>query len=320
MMRHWIGVDLGGTKILAGLYDDQMQLLSRAKLATDAEQGGEAVFARIVQCVDTLISDAKIERSSVAGMGLAVPGQIVPGQSIIRYAPNLNWRDYDLSKLYPADWSWPLFLENDVRMGTYGEWTHGAAKGTRHVFGIFCGTGVGGGLILNNQLYNGFNGHAGEIGHIVINWRKSSSLESIAGRKSMARRAGEVLQEASRKVRKDWKEIDLGAMKSSSFAKLSQRNDPVALQLIDDAARAIGCAVGSVINLLSPEMVVVGGGVAQALGEPFLERIWEIAIKVSLPRAAENVRCVPAMLGDDAGIVGGAAFARSKVLPAGELR
>jgi glucokinase len=204
-------------------------------------------------------------------------------------------------------------LENDVRMGTFGEFTHGSARGAKNVFGIFVGTGCGGGLILNGELFTGFNGHAGEIGHIVIHWRRGTTLEEIAGRKYQMKKAREILDDAPKRVRKEWKGVELEKVKSSQLAEYYQKDDPVAVQLIDDAARALGAAVASVVNLLSPEVVVIGGGVTQALGESFIERIWELAHRQTLPGAAENVRCLPAALGDDSGIVGCAAYAKSRI-------
>jgi glucokinase len=307
---YWIGIDLGGTKILAGLFDSDFKLLGRAKLATNSEAGGQAVFGRIIQLVDTIIGEAAVDPAKIAAMGLAVPGQIVPGGRVVRYAPNLGWRDFDLTQLIPPTWKWPVFIENDVRMGTYGEWAMGAAKGAKHVFGVFVGTGVGGGLILDGKLYNGFNGHAGEVGHIVVHWRRGTSLEGLAGRRSIMARAKEMLDDSPKRVRKEWKGVELTAVKSSHLADFYQKDDPIAVQLIDDAARALGAGIGSVINLLSPEVVVIGGGVAGALGESFRERVWEIALRYTLPRAAENVRCVAAALGDDSGIFGAATFAR----------
>ncbi len=311
--QFYIGVDLGGTKILAGIFDAGFKLLTKCKLPTLSSEGGEAVFGRIVQAVDQIINDSKVPREKIVGMGLAIPGQIVPGQRVVRYAPNLAWRDFDLTTLIPKAWTWQVFIENDVRMGTYGEWSLGAAKGAKHVFGVFCGTGVGGGLILDNKLYNGFNGHAGEIGHIVIQWRRGTSLEDIAGRRSMMGRVKELLDDSPKRTRKEWKGIDLAAVKSSHLAEYYQKDEPIAVQVIDEAARAMGAGIGSVVNLLSPEVVVIGGGVAGALGESFRERIWEIALRYTLPRAAENVRCVAAALEDNSGIFGAAAFAHDRI-------
>jgi glucokinase len=310
---YWIGVDLGGTKILAGLFDNDMTLLARAKQPTGSEGGPAGVFARVSQAVDAVVREAKIDPTHVRGMGFGIPGQIVPDTTLVRFAPNLSWRDVDVQPHIPAVWTWPVVLENDVRMGTYGEFAHGSAKGARHVFGIFVGTGVGGGFVLNGELYTGFNGNAGEVGHTVIHWRRGTELESVAGRKYQMKRAKEILDDAPKRVRKEWKGVDLDKVKSSQLAEFYQKDDPVAVQIVDDAARALGAAVASVVNLLSPEVVVVGGGVTGALGESFIERIWDFAQRSTLPGSTDRVRCVPAALGDDSGIVGCAAFAKAKL-------
>jgi glucokinase len=309
---YWLGVDLGGTKILAGLFDNSLEVVGRAKQPTNFEEGGPAVFSRIVAAVDGLLNEAAASADQVLGMGLAVPGQVVSGSTIVRYAPNLGWRDFDLAPMFPKQWSWPVIVENDVRMGTYGEWAHGAAQGATHVFGIFPGTGVGGGLILNGRLYHGFNGHAGEIGHIIIDWKKGVSLEDVAGRRNLMNRAVKLIDDSPKSVRKDWKGTDPTSFKSSQIADYAARGEPIISRLVEEAAHAIAAGVGTVVNLLSPEVIVVGGGMTKALGPSFPERIWEIAQRYALPRATENVRCVMAALGDDAGITGAAAYAREK--------
>jgi glucokinase len=311
---HWIGVDLGGTKILAGLFDDDLNLIARSKQPTNSESGPAAVVARVAQAVDAVVREGKIDPTQVKGMGLGVPGQVELVTSKVRFAPNLGWSDYDILAAAPPEWAWPLVVENDVQMGTYGEFVAGAAKGARDVFGIFIGTGVGGGFIFNGELYRGFNGHAGEVGNIVLNWRTGNTLESIAGRKFQMRRAKKLLDDSPKRVRKGWKGVEFGKVKSSQLAKMYHDNDSIALRVVDDAARAVGAGIASVVNLLSPEVVVIGGGVAEALGDTFIERVWDFAQRHTLPGAADKMRCVPAALGDDSGIVGCAAFARNKFL------
>ena len=310
--RYWLGVDLGGTKVLAGLFDDSLTLLARNKQPTGAEGGPAGVIGRVAQAVEAVVREAGVAADRIGGMGFAIPGQIVPGRPVVRFAPNLNWREVDVQALSPRAWTWRVVLENDVRMGTYGEFAFGAAKGARNVFGVFVGTGVGGGFILNGELYTGFNGHAGEIGHVVVNWRKGTSLESVAGRRYQMKRAKEILDDAPKLVRKQWKGVDLERVKSSQLAAFYEKDDPVAVAIIDDAARAVAAGIASVVNLLSPEVVVLGGGVTQALGDQFVERVWDLAQKHLLPGAAEGMRFVPAALGDDSGITGAAAFARAK--------
>jgi glucokinase len=312
MSNHWIGVDLGGTKILAGLFDDQFRILARAKEATDPQLGAAGVFERIRSSVDNLFAETGVKPGMVRGMGLGVPGQIDPRAGKVRYAPNLDWHDVELASVIPSEWPWAVHVENDVRLGTYGEFMHGAAHGARHVLGIFVGTGVGGGIIINGELYAGFNFNAGEIGHIVLHWRRGRTLEALAGRRSQMKTAKKLLDDAPKRVRKEWKGVDLAKVKSSQLAEMYQKDDPIAVRLVDDAAKALGAAVGSMVNFLSPEVIVIGGGVAGALGDSFLERIWEIAQKYTLPGAADGVRCVPAALKDDSGIYGAAAYAKTR--------
>jgi glucokinase len=309
---YWLGVDLGGTKILSALFDDNLRLLARSKQPTSADGGPTVVMDRIAQGVEAVIHEAGIDRLQIRGMGLGVPGQIIVGTSKVKFAPNLDWHDVDVKPLLPNNWGWPVVVENDVRMGTYGEYAFGAARGARNVLGVFVGTGVGGGLILNGELYTGFNGNAGEFGNLVIHWRRGHTVEAIAGRKFMMKRAGEILGDSPKRVRKEWKNVDLAGVRSSQLAEFYQRDDPIAVQLVDDSARALGAAIGGIVNFLSPEMIVLGGGVTGALGDAYIERIWEIAQRYTLPGAADNVRCVAASLGDDSGVVGCAAYAKSR--------
>jgi glucokinase len=312
MSNYWIGVDLGGTKILAGLFDEQFRILGRSKKTVDVSGGPEGVFRQIDEAVQQLLAEAGLERSAVRGMGMGIPGQVDPRTGQVRYAPNLEWRNLELSRVTPPTWTWPIHFENDVRMGTYGEYTHGAAKGARHVLGVFVGTGVGGGIIINGELYSGFNFNAGEIGHVIIHWRRGTPLESIAGRRHQMKRAKKMLDDAPKRVRRAWKNLDPSQMRSSRFAELFYQDDPIVARLVDDAARALGAVIGSMVNFLNPEVIVVGGGLAGALGDAFLDRIWEIAQRYVLPGASDGVRYVSAALKDDSGIYGCAAYARTR--------
>ena len=131
---YWLGVDLGGTKILAGLFDDDLKLLARSKQPTAAESGPTGVGANIAKAVDAVVREANVDLAQIRGMGIGIPGQIDLGTTRVKFAPNLNWRDVDIKPLMPTAWRWPLVVENDVRMGTYGEFAHGAAKGARQRF------------------------------------------------------------------------------------------------------------------------------------------------------------------------------------------
>ena len=234
------------------------------------------------------MKEANVEPAQIRGMGIGIPGQIEIGTTRVRFAPNLDWRDVDLRPLMPVAWHWPLVVENDVRMGTYGEFARGAAKGARNVFGIFVGTGVGGGLILNGELYTGFLGHAGRnrpysffTGERAPSSKRSPGGSTDEAGEGNARRRPETRPQGMEGHR---------SRKGEEFAtrRVYQKDDPIAVQLVDDAARAVGAAIGSVINLLSPEVIVIGGGVTEALKETFTERVWEFAQRYILPGAARR--------------------------------
>jgi glucokinase len=312
-MNHWIGIDLGGTKIFGGIFRDGVEPLATAKEATPHEGGPTAVIAKVDEIVEELLTEASVERSTICGLGFIVPGQINPRNGNVRYAPNLGWEDVDLLSLLPSDWNWPSFVENDVRMGTYAEWKHGAARGAQHVLGVFPGTGVGGGLILDGKLYHGFNLNAGEFGHLIVHWRRGKYVEDYAGRRNLMKWAEKVLPDWPKKVRKAWKDRSPAKVKSSHLFELFESGDALALRLFDDAALALGAGIGGCINLLSPEIIVMGGGFAEAFGDVLTERVWEIACRYALPGAIEGVRLVKAELGDNAGIVGAATYARERV-------
>ena len=289
---YWLGVDLGGTKILSGLFDDDLKLLARSnnRRPPRAVRSAFSCTSSRASMPSSVRPTSSRTKSAAWESASRARSNSVPRAS--KFAPNLDWHDVDLKPLMPATWRWPLVVENDVRMGTYGEFAHGAAKGARNVLGVFVGTGVGGGMILNGELFTGFNGNAGEIGHLIVHWRQGTELEGLAGRKYMMKRAKEKLDNAPKRVRKEWKGVDLASVRSSQLAEYYQKDDPVAVELVDDAARALGAALGGLVNFISPEVIVVGGGVTGALGDTFIERIWEIALRYTLPGAANGVRCI----------------------------
>ena len=292
---YWLGVDLGGTKILAAIFDDNLRLLARSKQHTSAEGGPEGVMGRIVQGVEAVIHEANVDPLHIRGMGLGIPGQIVVGTTRVKFAPNLEWRDVDVQPLVPAGWHWPLVVDNDVRMGTYGEFAFGAAKGARNVLGVFVGTGVGGGLILDGKLHRGAHGTSGEIGHMIIDPNgpldlcgQRGCLEAFIGGANIARETGHTAAE-----------LFAAAAKGNKHARM----------VVERAARYMGMALISLTNVIDPEMFVIGGGVSRswALVEP---TIVETLHSSPFIKPARRPRLRRARLGDRAGQIGAVEWAR----------
>jgi glucokinase len=307
------GVDVGGTNIEVGLVSADHHVHARAK--ADTPTGGPT------EVLDTIASLIDSLGQKPIAVGVGIPGVVDQGRVLT--VPNLqNWHEHvDLVDELGARVDLPVALGNDANVGLLGEWVAGAATGARNVLGLWMGTGIGGGLILDGRPYNGSHGAAGELGHMII--RQGGALctcgrrgctEAYAGRRSMrgivttmvdAGRTTSLLQ-----IRDDEEKTTLT---SKVWARALDERDELAEQLFDTAVEAIGVAVGSAVNLLDLELVVVGGGLAEKLGSKLVDRIAAAAAPWMLQPNPE-LKFVVSELGDDAGVVGAAALGRALVV------
>lgn len=317
-----VGVDMGGTKMLAGLVDDRGDILSRKKWATASEEGAEATVERMVDGILSAVGDGGVPLDRVQGIGIGAPGPLDPETGVVLCAPNLKWKEsVPLKEMVEERVGRPTFVDNDVNLGTLGESISGAGKGVSDLVGIFVGTGIGGGLVLGGELFEGFNRTAGEVGHFVLEPNGPvcgcgvrGHLEALASRTAMERDIREAIQSGEVSMISELTDLTSEAyIKSGVLAKAYRQGDPVVVRVINDACRYLGMAVGSLLNLLSPQMVILGGGVIEALGEQMMPLIRQTAAEYAFPQAIKDVRIVSAQLGDDAGVLGAAELARRKV-------
>lgn len=299
------GIDLGGTKIL-GVVLDGDKVKHKAKVATPPG-GPDAVVAAIAECIGELGS------RHIDAIGVGVPGAVDRDAGEVRRAPNLagfGERVPLAAMLRDALGVERVGLENDVTAATRAEHRQGAAEGVDDVLTVFVGTGVGGGLVLRGHLHAGATGAAGEFGHMVVveggrvcGCGGFGHVESYAGRGSIEREARRRFDagEPTRLVELAGE----GRMKSGVLAEALDDGDAMANELMDEAVRALGAGIASVVNLLDLPLVVVGGGVAEKLGAAFVGRVEE-ATRARLFLATSPVRVVPAALGDLGGAVGAA--------------
>ena len=298
-----IGIDLGGTKTLAVLVEDGV-VVEKAKRPTPRVGSPDDVLATMAKVAASVDPDA-----TATAIGIGAPGPVVPGTGVLPAAPNLPGWDHDVP-VADLMGGRPVVVGNDVNVGTLAEHRLGAGKGVDDLLGVFAGTGVGAGLILDGQLREGPRGLAGEIGHIFVAFRDLAQqveglgrgeLEDYAGRKALERRviaAGAPDNEAMLALRSD------GRLKSKAWAVAIEMNDPLARRLVDQAASALATAMASVITILDIELVVLGGGFAERLGEPFRLRVEaEVAERAF---AGISAPVVPARLGDAGGAIGAA--------------
>ena len=320
MSTNVVGVDMGGTKILSAVIDAEGNILGTAKVPTKAEEGTSVVIDRIANCIQKAIDESGVALDSIQAVGIGAPGPLDPATGVVIFAPNLGWRDVPLKAELETRVGIPTFVDNDVNVGTLGEHVFGAGKDVQNVVGIFVGTGIGGGIILQGELFHGASKTAGEIGHIIVKaggprcgCGTRGCLEALASRTAMTKQFQRaILKKGKKSVISKLTNGDLGAIRSGVLAKAIRLNDKVTLKIIKKVTKYLGVGIGSIVNFLNPEMIVLGGGVVEALDDTFLDNIRAAAEKYALPNTLDGVQIVRAKLGDNSGILGAAALARQR--------
>jgi glucokinase len=314
-----VGVDLGGTKILVGVIDAENRILGRAKRATPAKEGGEEIVRAIVEAIEAALSEADVHRGDIAAIGIGSPGPLDAESGVIHFSANLNVHDFPLGPEVARVMGRPTLLQNDVRAGGYGEFRLGAGRGFRNLLAAFVGTGIGGCVIQNGQLLVGATGNAGELGHTVVKaggprcgCGQRGCMEALASRTAITRRIAKAIRKGIPTVLDDKVVSKTSRLKSHDLAAAVAANDPVAIKEVSRAAHYLGLGLGSLVNVLGPELVIIGGGVAGALGEPYLEQVRHSLRAQAIVDPTGRVRVERAALGDDAGILGAALLARER--------
>ena len=276
------GIDLGGTKIEAIVVDSEHNVVGQARRPTPTEGGPQDVADQIAQALTDAADGAQIKPSDLVGLGVGSPGVIDEAKGTVTSARNLpNWEgEFGLGATLSDQLGTPVFLGNDVQVATQAEFDLGAGRPYRSLLGVFWGTGVGGGLILDGRPWVG-RGAAGEIGHMVVRLDgaycpcgRRGCMEAYAGRAAMEARAR---KHADKGVKTDlfklMKQRGRTRLTSAVWAHAVEQQDPLATEIIDRAVTALGAGVASAVNLLDVEAVVIGGGLGIRFGQPFAERI-----------------------------------------------
>jgi len=315
--EHVVGVDIGGTKIYAGVFDSSLECVGKARVSTKAERGHEAVIERIVRCVLDAIDECDLKPDQIKGIGVGAPGAVDSENGRVIFAPNLEWKDVGLKKALEKQLGVPVFLENDCNICTLGVYETELKRKPQSVVGIFLGTGIGGGLILNGEIYSGFNRTAGEIGHMVLEVSgpkcacgNNGCFEALASRSALFRKIQTAVKDGQKTILTDMLGPDLEDLRSGDLRKAIRRGDKFVDHIVEEAAEYTGIAVANMINLINPEVVVLGGGVIEALEDEMMSIIVETATEYALSGTAKGIEIMASKLGDDAGITGGAVLAK----------
>lgn len=308
-----IGVDLGGTKILAVVVDPAGRILARAKTDTPAADGLEAIARRMKELADEALKTAAAGWENVGEVGCAVPASVDPATGVVLHSPALNWRNQAARPAFEKAFGKKVFLDNDVNCGVLAEARLGAGRGVSCLAGYFVGTGTGGGIVINGRLHRGRRGCAGELGHEIVQHHgrrcgcgKRGCLEAYCSKTAFARRLNKLVGKLGMKsliadaLGKD------NTVKSKALAKAYRAGDPVVCRVVDKGAAMLGVAVANLMAILAPDCIVLGGGVMEAFGAELLPKVRASAEQHLFGLGPDDLDLRLSELGDDAVPLGAA--------------
>ncbi len=323
MTKHYLIVDVGGTKILAATVTAEGEILSRCKLKTNRTDK-DAILSQVDEALDGALKDAKLARADIAGIALGVPGVVDSQTGNVISTPNTPLSDTPLGEILGAKWKCPILVGNDVNIGMAGEFWRGAAKDASSAFGIFVGTGIGGGLILDGKLIEGFRGLGGEIGNLMIPLdadeisgmlsKKHTRLEELCSRTAIENQLRHaILEEGAKSILPGIVgDKKLERIRSGALRKALEKEDDLVTDVVRRASYLLGFACASVIHVVDPEVIVLGGGVIEACGKWMMPWIEKTVDKVAMKGNGKALQIVQSELGDDAILMGGLALLKDR--------
>jgi glucokinase len=314
-IRHAIGVDFGGTFIKMALVNERGEVKARARIPTKDAANPDAWLDAVGRGVESLREKMTPGSEALAGMGVGVPGFVDFERGFIYDLANVpGWTNVHLAPRLEKRFGLHVRVDNDVNAMALGECTYGAGRAYQHAVFVTLGTGVGGGIVINNQLFRGAHSMAGELGHISIRMDGVKSpqgrggLEQYIGNRRIVERAVQALQQGRASVLQDLAGGELTAITPETIARAAQQGDALALEIFDFVADCLAAAFASVTYLIQPQAFIIGGGVAQSGAILFDPLRRHLAERLS-PVFAERIVIKPAELGNDAGVIGAATLA-----------
>jgi glucokinase len=303
---HVLGLDIGGTKLAAGVVDEAGDVRSFVVESTRPEEGPERGLDRLFELGRRAVAEAGVEWAQLGAVGIGSGGPLDSERGILVAPPHLTgWRDVPIVARAEESFALPVALENDATAAAAGEHRYGAGAGTSHMVYLTISTGVGGGVVIDGRLYRGATGNGGELGHVTVDCAgrpcrgcgRRGCLEAYVSGTSIAERA---------------REAAMGDVTASDVAAAASAGDAVATRLWDETTEALGCGLTSIVNLFEPQLVVLGGGVVSGTGEQLLGPVRAHVRREAMGTAGEAARIVAAQLGPHVGVVGAAAIARER--------
>lgn len=304
-----IGIDLGGTKINAAVSDNQGTIISQKIIKTEANLGEISVLNKIIGIIDDLLRENVYIKDEIKAIGIGSPGPLDPKKGIIIRTPNLPFINFNLVQPIKEKFNLPVFLDNDCNAAAIGEYYFGAGKETTDMIYVTISTGVGAGAILDGRIYRGKHGNALEFGHTTIieggprcNCGNYGDVEVLSSGTAITRQAREKIKEGA--------ETSLRKYENPTAYEVyleSKNGDKVSSEILCKSFNYFGTGIANIINMLDPEMIVIGGGVSN-VGNILFDKVWEVVRKRSLNKGI-GVEILPAKLGQNAGVLGAVGLA-----------
>ena len=308
--KYNICLDVGGTKVLGAIFNEKDEIIYRLKKRSKSGGEGTADVEKvIISVVEEMIEASGIDRKKLNAIASCAPGVIDQDKGIVLFTPNLPWRNYDIAGAMRKKFGVPFFVGNDVNLGVLGEYKFGAARGYKNIVGFFVGTGMGGGLVLDGRLFTGNQFKAAEYGHMILDPEgplcgcgQRGCLEALASKTAMT---NYIRQQVSRG--RECQLADMaaeGVIRSKKLKKAVESGDKVAIEAVDRACHYLAIATGNMINTISPDLILYGGGVIEAMGDYFLEKILAEVDRYCMTTIRPTVEIKIAELGDDSILYG----------------
>jgi glucokinase len=310
------GVDLGGTKIYTALASRSGAIESEVRLETEPGRGMQAVLRNLFHSLDRVLAVAGVPLDRLGAIGVGAPGPLDIGTGVIQEAPNLGWKETPLARLLAEKYAVPVFLDNDANLAALGEKRYGAGRDAGDLIYITVSTGVGAGLIINDRIYHGHSGAAGEIGHIsadpegpLCGCGRKGCLETLASGTALARQARQLVESGAGKRILEHAGGNPDRITARIVGEAALKGDDEAMQLVRRIGACLGAAIAGLVGLLNPSLVVIGGGVSR-IGPLLFDAIEAEVMRRVMPASRQGLRIVPAALGDRSGVMGAIALAR----------
>lgn len=312
MSSYAIGVDLGGTKILAGIINTQTgEVVDSSKKRTKTELGRDFIIQRTIETIEKAICKAQIPVSKISSIGIGAAGQVDREKGILISAPNLDCYDVELKEILENYFNINVFVGNDVEVATLGEKTFGSGAGYENFVCIFVGTGVGSGIVQNGKIYRGATGTAGEIGHIIVDsggrfcsCGGHGCLEAYASRTAIEKKILASLKKGHKSVISQVMKED-GSIRSKHIKYALDEGDDIVMNCITEASEYLSSGLATVINFFNPQLIILGGGLIEAV-DFFYDMTVRKATAKSLPTPSSEIKITRAALKDYSGIIGAA--------------